>query len=139
MNSFHRDSHYSPPYHEEAIPSPHSPHQSIQSPSQPCNVRISRARLLYDHVDDLGSKFAELGRRFDYVGNPYPETDYGDFSHIKLIMAAWNDELQEDRVTWESDPLVWSLVSEVDDTCRLAHYEYHEQDVEKISKEPLPN
>lgn len=121
MDPFHRNSHYSPPYHEEAIPSLHSPHQPIQSPLQPHSVHISREILLYDHLDDLGSKFAELGRCFNYVGSPYPETDYGDFSHIKLIMATWNDELQEDRETWEGDLVFCSLVCEVDDTFRLAH------------------
>jgi hypothetical protein len=97
MNYFYRNASHFPPYHEEAIPCPpHFPHQPIQSPLDPYNVRISKARVLYDHLDDLGSKFAGLGRCFNYVGNLYPDIDYGDFSHIKLIMATWNDELQDE-------------------------------------------
>ena len=89
---------------------------------EPYSVRISKARLLYERLDDLGFKFAGLGRFFSYVGNPYPDIDYGDFSHIKLIMVAWNDELQDDRETWEDDPLVCSMVSEVRDFFRLDHH-----------------
>ena len=72
-------------------------------------------------MGDLGSKFAELGKYFNYVENPYPETKFEDVSHIKIIMATWDAELQEDRVTWESDPFVCSLVSEVDEIFRLTH------------------
>ena len=36
-------------------------------------------------------------------------------------MAAWNDELQDDRETWEDDPLVCSMVSEVHEIFKLAH------------------
>ena len=123
MDSFHRNPSHFPPYYEEAIPcSSHSPHQPIQSPLEPYSVHISKAKVLYDHLDDLGSKFAELGKCFNYIGNPYPETDYGYFSHIKLIMATWNDELQNDRETWESDPLVCSMVSKVHDIFREAHW-----------------
>ena len=123
MDSFHRNPSHFPPYHEEANPyRPHSPQQPVQSPLEPCSVRISKARLLYDRLDDLGFKFVGLGRFFSYVGNPYPDTDYGDFSHIKLIMAAWNDELQDDRETWEDDPLVCSMVSEVHEIFKLAHH-----------------
>ena len=37
-------------------------------------------------------------------------------------MAAWNDELQDDRETWEDDPLVCSMVSEVHEIFKLAHH-----------------
>lgn len=89
MDSFHRNPSHFPPYHEEAIPySSHSLHKLVQSPLEPYSVRISKARLLYDCLDSLGFKFAELGRFFSRVENPYLDTNYGDFSHIKLIMSA---------------------------------------------------
>ena len=123
MDSFHINPSHFPPYHEEAIPYlPHPLQQPVQSPLEPYSVRISKARLLYDRLDDLGFKFVGLERFFSYVGYPYPDTDYGDFSHIKLIMATWNDKLQDDRETWEDDPLVCSMVSKVHDIFKLAHH-----------------
>ena len=123
MDYFHKNIPHFPPYHGEVNSQPpHSPQYPVQSPLEPYSACISKEKLLYDHLDDLGFKFTGIGRFFNYVGNPYLDTDYGDFSHIKLIMAAWNDELQDDRETWEDDPLVCSMVSKVHDIFRLAHH-----------------
>ena len=63
MDSFHRNPPHFPPF-------PHSPQQPVQSPLEPYSIRISKARLLYDRLDDLGFKFSGLERFFNYVGNP---------------------------------------------------------------------
>lgn len=60
-------------------------------------------------------KFTNLGKVLCHFENPYPNTYFGNFSYVMLIMNSWIKDWKNERVMWENDPHVCTMVSKVFD------------------------
>ena len=54
-----------------------------------------------------------MARTFDFVQDPYANTNQEGFSFIVLLMESWVSELNQDKEIWMHFSQMYSLVSEV--------------------------
>jgi hypothetical protein len=79
---------------------------------EPFSEFTPRVIELNAHVDRLGQEFANLERIFDFVQDPYDNTNHGSLSFVMLLMISWVKDLNYDKEIWMHFPVMCSLVSE---------------------------
>jgi hypothetical protein len=66
-----------------------------------CDVRLEIDKL-YDRLNQLQDKFANFGKIFGRIHNPYEATEEGSFLFVILIMDSWIHELYNTEDSWAS-------------------------------------
>ncbi len=86
--------------------------QLARFPIEPFSEFTPKLIDLNAHVDRLGQGFSNIERIFEFVQDPYDNTNYGSLSFVMLLMSSWVKDLNYDKEIWMHSPMMCSLVSE---------------------------
>ncbi len=86
--------------------------QPVQFHMEPFSEFTPRVNELNAHVDRLGQGFYNVERTFDFIQDPYDNTNHGYFSFYMLLMESWVTELNPDKDIWKHFSEMRSLVIE---------------------------